>query len=152
MLGPIGCSAEVVRLVERARAVIARAAVSEGISWELRWIRAAGQHRKLFVVLPPEPAVRPWQSLTSRYCEWIARFVFRMRDRAGSSDMSWAEFVTHMKSLEYQLPDRPFPAGSVLTFDDEARAVPIAAGAVEADEYVNPIARHLARAYPSRGD
>jgi hypothetical protein len=135
---------ELVRLVEGAQAVIARAAFSEGLTWELQWIRAAGLQGKLFLLLPPRPAVAPWRSLTTRYFDWLARRVFRLPDPSRSPDQSWSQVVTHLQDLGYTLPGSMPAPGSILAFDDQGRAVTITSGAVTAPEYVAPLAVHLA--------
>jgi hypothetical protein len=63
--------------------------------------------------------------------------------RHGIPAADWTAFADEAAALGYVVPRRPPPAGTVLGFDDSARAVAITTGALTSHDYIAPIAAHL---------
>jgi len=109
-------------LATKAACLIMKFGRSANFEWELKEIRRCGLQTKLFLVTPP---LRSGDSL--------------MEDIKGIEAISWAEFVSDMSTLGYQL-DASEPAhGSVFAFDAEAKAFLLTANACGPSQYIEPI-------------
>jgi hypothetical protein len=63
--------------------------------------------------------------------------------RQGIPAADWRPFADELTAASYVVPRQPPPAGTVLGFDDSARAVRITTGAQTSYDYIAPIAVHL---------
>jgi hypothetical protein len=61
----------------------------------------------------------------------------------GIKDISWPDFRAALESVGYVLPSDPPPAGAVIGFDREARAVNLTVGARTSVDYLRPMRQWL---------
>ncbi|MGK5683381.1 hypothetical protein [Actinoplanes sp. URMC 104] len=148
-----------IELARTARCIVAVTSSSPATTWEFRRIRELGLQTRLFLLSPPPGG--PETTRPTRPMPWLRRFAGAyLGDDIGSltrlvalrglpnvwspaATAPWSEFVDVLRSCGYRVGmEQPAP-GAVLTFDDEATAVVLRAGAIGADDFLEPILRAL---------
>jgi hypothetical protein len=104
------------------------------LAWELAHIRQTGATVRLFIATSPYGPDRP-----------PPRRLLTRNQRQDIPAADWRPFADELTAAGYVVPRQPPPAGTVLGFDDSARAVTIATGAQTSHDYIAPIAGRLAR-------
>jgi hypothetical protein len=135
-------------LVERAACVVMIAAASDQVAWELGHLRAAGRHRRLYVLTRPRPPAPP-RSWVRRGLHAWAGLLTRPSGRRAAPPAPWSAFAATLRAAGYR-PDGPDPGpGAVIAFDEQGRARVLVRDAASAGEIVDAIRRHLGLA-PAR--
>jgi WD40 repeat protein len=112
--------------------LVAAGEPSASLAWELTHIRQTGAVGRLFLATAPYgPDRTPPRRILAR------------NRRHGIPAADWTAFADEVTALGYVVPRQPPPAGTVLGFDDSARAVTITTGALTPHDYIAPIAGHL---------
>jgi len=120
-------------LSRRAAVILVVVGVSEHPAWELRYLKEAGYVRKLFVL------TKPW--LRKR---WVAS-----KREARERQMTWAAFLSALREIGYRSDNQDPGSGSVISFDTDARAVPLCSNAKSPGEMLRPIVASLSSSQPS---
>lgn len=112
---------DVVRLVGKSRAIIVRLDDSDGLKWELEYLKNVVDPSNVFIVTEPQSPYTTWEK---RSDEWW--FISKTYAEAGIA-----------------LPKAFVPSGTILALSQTWQAVPLGTGIEDAREYVRLVGTSL---------
>jgi hypothetical protein len=158
-----GWRAEIERFAVRSRCVLAIPVTSPSTDWELAYLRRTGQHRKLFILTPPEPAHpdviwgitrRTWTGEVkvrlvhlhlALYQGCFGTLYAAARHGAPSEpavERRWPDLSATLIRCGYR-PGADPGAGAVLAFDADGTALVVGRSLTGADQYIAAVRDRL---------
>ncbi|MFC8350048.1 hypothetical protein [Streptomyces sp. NPDC057280] len=153
-LSDTGWKDVVTRMISEAHCVLAVPSQAPSTLWEFTHIRQTGQQRKLFVLTPlaPTSAREAEQYPEGRWLtlvlHWFLAPLVSVRVRARGPGgqppfQSWETTAKALAAAGYLPGEDPGP-GSLVSFDQEGRALAVANGCSTVRDYLHAADRHLA--------
>jgi hypothetical protein len=122
------------QLAAAAAIILVAVGGSANLTWEFDRILRRGWQRRL-VLLTRHPTAG--RSLSAKWWAWL-------QGRMGLSAASWSEFSAKLTALGYQLDAADPGVGTIISFDDGARAIVLSTGADLPNDYGHTFAAHVA--------
>ena len=123
-------------LAQGAACILVEVGRSSNLRWEFDELRICGLQHKLFVVTRPE------KDPGTRGSYAFYRMLGRLK---GIQTISWEEFATDMRTMNYGMDVEDPGPGAIVGFDHQAQAVILTTGANLPDAYIDTIRQYLHR-------